>query len=397
MAETLYTNVPPLIIPAGQSSIIDAVAANLSQADKLEVAVGYVSVSGLRKLDELVDQYGIKDVKVICGMYAVEGIPGSIKTEIIRLHKKWQEQGIGDLYLVNNMTYHGKLYSFWQNGKPFRSILGSANLGAIAPTPQTRRQYELATTIDDQAQNAELAEFIQNLLTRCTIGVDRIDEIPVVHERNDLLKNTEEVSELTKSSINHYVEKETDVVFRFPIKAPKFANRFSDDRKDFTISNINVAYGKGRKNSKKGTYDPRNWFETQITVNVEVTRQPGYPNGKPFFVVTDDGYMFEAHTTAQNNKQFTAYGNDRVFGRWIKGRLVASGLLQAFDNKDQDPDRLGVVTEEMLVQSHMQNLELRKTNEKRLGKVYARNEKGRLNKKEWTEEPLDVWTLHFTD
>lgn len=397
MAETLYTNVPPLIIPAGQSSIIDAVATNLSQADKLEVAVGYVSVGGLRKLDELVDQYGIKDVKVICGMYAVEGIPGSIKTEVIRLHKKWQDQGIGDLYLVNNMTYHGKLYSFWKNGKPFRSIMGSANLGAIAPTPQTRRQYELATTIDDSTQNAELAAFIQDLLTRCTIGVDRIDEIPVVHERITLLDNIEGVTELTDSSVKSYVNKETDTVFQLPIKAPKFERRFDTGRGNYTKSNINVCYAKGRLDKKTGKIKWRSWFEVQITVSKETIFEPEYPIDKPFFVVTDDGYMFEAHTGGDNKKQLSAYGSDRIFGKWIKGRLIEAGLLKPFDSAEQDPDRLGMVTEEMLSQMHMKVLELRKTNEKRLGKVYPRNKKGKLIKKTWTEEPLDVWTLRFTN
>ena len=77
--------------------------------------------------------------------------------------------------------------------------------------------------------------------------------------------------------------------------------------------------------------------------------------------------------------------------------MVAAGLLKAFDDADQDPERLGVVTEEMLEKSNMKVLELHKTNEKRLGKVYARNERNRLDKKHSTEEPLDVWTIHFSN
>lgn len=396
MMSILYTNVPPLIKPSGKKLISEQFEESLAQSDKLEIAVGYVSVKGLQKIDELVEKYNIKDVKLICGMYSIDGMPSSIRNEIIRLHNKWRADGIGDLYIVNNMDYHGKLYIFWEDDQPFLSILGSANLGALAPTSRTLRQYELSETIEDIAENQELTGFITNLQEKCCITIEEIDKIKTVHERNDLLTNIEDVSELTESSVQHFNEKENDILFHIPIKAPKYANRFSTDRKDYASSNINVCYGNGRK-SKNGTVTPRNWFETQITVSVDITREPNYPKDKPFFLVTDDGYMFEAHTTAQNNKQLTAYGNDRIFGRWIKGRLVASGLLKPFDNKDGDPDRLGMVTEEMLKQSHMTTLELHKTNEKRLGKVFKRNEKNRLDKKQWTEEPLDVWTIHFCD
>lgn len=392
----LYTNVPPMIKAGDKKSIRDMFEEILAQSDKLEIAVGYVSVKGLQKIDELVEKYSIKDVKLACGMYSVDGMPESIRNEISRLHEKWQVAGIGEIYVVNNMDYHGKLYSFWKDGKPFRSIVGSANLGALAPAGRTMRQYELANTVEGEQENQDLADFIADLIKKCCVSADNMDGIKVVHERIELLDAIEDVSELTESSVESFNGKENGIVIRVPIKAPKFANRFSTDRKDFASSNINVCYGKGRK-AKNGKYTRRNWFETQITVSVDITREPDYPKGKPFFVVTDDGYMFEAHTTAQNNKQLTAYGDDRIFGRWIKGRLVAAGLLKAFDDADQDPDRLGVVTEEMLERSNMKVLELHKTNEKRLGKVYARNEKNRLDKKHSTEEPLDVWTIHFSN
>ncbi|MDC2842287.1 restriction endonuclease PLD domain-containing protein [Limosilactobacillus mucosae] len=392
----LYTNVPPMVKPSDKKSIRDTFEEILAQSDKLEVAVGYVSVKGLQRIDELVEKYKIKDIKLACGMYSVDGLPESIKNEIIRLHEKWRGVGIGEIYVVKNMDYHGKLYNFWKDGKPFRSIVGSANLGALAPTGRTMRQYELANTIEDKKENQDLADFIDDLIKKCCVSADNMDGIKVVHERINSLDAIEGVSELTESSVEQFNNKENGIVLRIPIKAPKFANRFSTDRKDYASSNINVCYGKGRK-GKNGKYTLRNWFETQITVSADIIRDPNYPKEKPFFVVTDDGYMFEAVTQGSNNKQLSAYGDEKKFGRWIKGRLVAAGLLKAFDDADQDPDRLGVVTEEMLERSNMKVLELHKTNEKRLGKVYARNERNRLDKKHSTEEPLDVWTIHFSN
>lgn len=392
----LYSNIPPMLKPEGKKSVLDVFKESLADSDKFEAAVGLFSVKSLCKLDKLVKESGVKDVRIVCGMYSVDGMPGSIRNEIERLHEEWQTQGIGEIYFVRSMDYHGKLYTFWKNGKPFRSIIGSADLDFLTPSGRTLRQYEIATTIESREENDELADFISGLIQKCCESAENINTIKVVHERIELLNSIEGVTELTDSSVQSFNKKENGIVVRFPIKAPKFENRFSTDSKDYARSNINVCYGSGRK-GPNGKSKPRNWFETQITVSVDITRSPDYPIGKPFFVVTDDGYMFEAHTTAQNHKQFTAYGNDRIFGRWIKGRLVANGLLKAFDNAGQDPDRLGMVTEEMLEKSNMKVLELHKTNEKRLGRVYARNDKNRLDKKHWTEEPLDVWTIHFTN
>ena len=51
----LYTNVPPMVKPSDKKSIRDTFEEILAQSDKLEVAVGYVSVKGLQRIDELVE------------------------------------------------------------------------------------------------------------------------------------------------------------------------------------------------------------------------------------------------------------------------------------------------------------------------------------------------------
>ena len=75
------------------------------------------------------------------------------------------------------------------------------------------------------------------------------------------------------------------VSFSLKLKVPKKDERYLDDGKHYTKSNINVCYAAPRSKRKA-----RDWYETQLTVGSDVYRMEGYPEkNKPFFVVTDTG------------------------------------------------------------------------------------------------------------
>ena len=108
----------------------------------------------------------------------------------------------------------------------------------------------------------------------------------------------------------------------------------------------------------------------------------GYPEkNKPFFVVTDDGYWFKAHTTSDNNKQFSAVGDELIMGRWLKGRLAAAGIVVPINNTAEDVDRTGMITKEMLSEYGCDCLEFKKTGQTAIDDDGA---------------TLDVWLLSFT-
>lgn len=394
----LFTNVAPMRIPK-EKTVRSNIKKCISQSDKVEIAVGYFSKESLARLDEWVHQFNIKNVTLIGGMYSVSGIPASVYNEIIDVNKKWQKEKIGEILLVNNMNYHGKLYTFWQKNHIFKSIIGSANLSVIAPSTSTFRQYELATYIINRSDNLELEKHLSKLITFTTPASQISKNFKKVHESIALLQGIEGVRTLTDSTVRKYEESEDGDILRIPIKAPHFNDRFKDnDRKCYTHSNINVCYGSGRK-GPNGKRQPRSWFEVQITCDRSIIHLRDYPKTKkPFYIVTDDNYMFEAHTTSANHKQLSAYGSDRVLGRWIKGRLVTAGLLTPYDHVKKDKNRNGMVTYEMLDRSGMRVLELHKTGLQELGKVYEINKKGRLDKTKAPKiEPLDVWFATFSN
>ena len=117
-----------------------------------------------------------------------------------------------------------------------------------------------------------------------------------------------------------------------------------------------------------------------MTVAKEITRQEGYPEkNKPFFVVTDDGYWFKAHTTSDGNKQFSAVGDELIMGRWIKGRLAAAGLVDPVNDTQADRDRKGMITKDMLDEYGRNSIVFTKTDQKAPD----------------GDKQLDVWTLSF--
>ncbi len=152
------------------------------------------------------------------------------------------------------------------------------------------------------------------------------------------------IHKLDMNAVITYQEHEIGPTFVIPLKVPSEEDKFNDDHRHYTKSNINVCYATPRTPRK-----PRNWYEMQLNVSSKVRTQTGYPyKGIPFYVVTDDGLGFMAHTTSANNKQLAAVGDELILGKWLKGRLVSEGLVLPIDNTDKDIERKGMITKEML-------------------------------------------------
>lgn len=403
----LTSVIPPLSDDETTVSLPATIKHLLSEASVVDIAVGYVSVEGLDELKELVQaNANLQKINLIIGMYYCAGIPKSINTKVRQLQKEWESRQIGSVWFVTSMQYHGKLYLF-QNGpdvdkaKPYKAVIGSANLSVLENTQ--RGQYELGTTVDNSVALQQLVEHVNELKEKCCVKVDddeNLQKLRIVSEQIKSLNGITDVFAISQDQVNFYKQQKTSVHFTIPIKAPAYDHRFSTNRSDFARSNINVCYGAGRLNPAGG-YTPRSWYEVQITVSRRITEQPGYPVDRPFWVITDDGYKFEAHTTAANNKQLTAFvsdNNDKVFGRWIKGRLATAGYVKPVDKVNDDTDRQGVITTEMLEHAGMRNLVLTKTSFQETGRLVERN--WNVSQKPTASDELgllDVWTAEFTN
>jgi hypothetical protein len=373
----LYTNILPLGTSDGQETIIDCFNEQIAKSDRVEIAVGYVSRAALEELDLLVEKHNISSICLTIGMYFIEGMPEGSYHAAIKLNEKWNETGVGEIRIIKAFKYHGKLYCFYHEGQPISAIIGSANLGAIKLDAGNRRQYEISSITDDSAECSEIAEFIEKLKEPvCSANISSIMGMELIREVNTSLSGIDTVTQIPPTAVQLYVQHKTGVSFVLPLKVPSYEERHLDDGKHYTKSNINVCYAAPRSKRKS-----RDWYEIQMTVSKEITRSEGYPEkNKAFFVVTDDGYWFKAHTTSDGNKQFSAVGDELILGRWIKGRLAAAGLVTPVNDTQADADRKGMITKEMLQVYGCDSLVISKTDQKALDE---------------DSSELDVWVLSF--
>ncbi|MBN2882380.1 MAG: NgoFVII family restriction endonuclease [Clostridia bacterium] len=373
----LYSNMLPLSTTDEQETIIDCINQQIAESDRIEIAVGYISRASLDEIDRLVEQFNIHSITITIGMYYIEGMPEGSYHVAVELNRKWQELGIGEIRLVRALKYHGKLYCFYKDDQVFSAIIGSANMGVLKLDANNRRQYEISCLITEENERNEIASFIEQLKApNCSANIMDVQGMTLIREINVSLNGIDTVTQLPPTGVQLYVQHKTTVSFVLPIKVPSFDERFVDDNRHYTKSNINVCYAAPRSRRKS-----RDWYETQMTVAKEITRLEGYPEKNvTFFVVTDDGYWFKAHTTSDGNKQFSAVGDELILGRWIKGRLAAAGLVTPVNDTQLDADRRGMITKEMLTSYGCDSLVLTKTDQKALDE--DRNE-------------LDVWVLSF--
>lgn len=375
----LYSNILPLGTEDSQQTILDCFREQVVQADHIEIAVGYISVASITELESIAENFEIKTICLIVGMYYIEGMPEKIYHTAMKINQKWHQSGIGEIRLVTPFKYHGKLYCFYKKAQPFAAIIGSANLSIIKPEASNRRQYEISALTTDLREVSDIADHIKKLKnTSCSLNISEINKVPLIHEINTALNGIELVTSIPPSNVAFYEQCASAVSFFLPLKVPMSADRYLDDGRHFTKSNINVCYAAPRSKRK-----PRDWYETQLTVGAKIYRMNGYPEkNKPFFVITDDGYWFKAHTTSDHNKQFSAVGDELIMGRWLKGRLVAAGLVAPVNNTAEDIERRGMITQEILDAYGCDRLLLKKTGQTALDK---------------NGESLDVWFLAFVE
>ena len=372
----LYSNILPMGLEEDQKTIIDCFHEQAALADQIEIAVGYLSRSSLDEIERIVDENQISSIVITAGMYYVEGMPEGTYRTALKLNRKWQEQGKGEIRLVRSFKYHGKLYIFLKDGKPFSVISGSANMGVILQEASNRRQYEIASLITSPEECAAYLKHVNQLKEpNLSANIGEITGLTLIREQNVSLDGIDLVNRVAPAVVEIYSQAATPISFTLPIKVPSKEDRFLDDGKHFTKSNINVCYAAPR-NARKS----RDWYEVQMTVAKEITRKEGYPEKNvPFFVVTDDGYWFKAHTTSDGNKQFSAVGDELIMGRWIKGRLAAAGLVDPVNDTQADRDRKGMITKDMLEEYGRDSIVFTKTNQKAPD----------------GDKQLDVWTLSF--
>lgn len=308
----LFSNQRPLV--TSYRNFRDTFYNLMSTTDKLDLAVGYVTADSMLELRKIIEQNKHKpELNLLIGMHYFDGFTKTQYNAAKNLNEYLNVTGLGEVSLVNAFRYHGKIYSFSDSVGAFAGIIGSNNLSSLDDVCNT---YEAAAFINERDKATELKNFISNLASSSCVG---LDEFPMdrIKEENPVLEGHPYVSKVSRERIQNIGCELTSTVFEIPLKAEE-------------KSNLNVYFGKGRKD-KRGMVKPRPWYEVELIVSNRITRIPGYPQKDTpqsiFTVVTDDGWSFKCNVSGDNSKNFRSDDDLKILGKWIKGRLESNGAL----------------------------------------------------------------------
>lgn len=281
---------------------------NLSKAQHVRMATGYISSASLIELKKIVEVNEKPSVEILIGMHYYDGFTKQQFDSALALNETLQKQNRGVVYLSNAMRFHGKLYSFTNEKKCFGAIVGSSNLSSIFAAYKI---YEAdCFFVGDNAKTIDKS--IQDIFRKLGKPITNF-QIESFIKNNDLLENHYGVSKVSHEELTTILATKTGVTFDIPMKTE-------------AKSNLNCFFGKGRVN-QRGFEMPRPWYEVEIIVPVSITRLLNYPTNRTFDVVTNDGWRFTCETNGQNSKNLRSRNDLSILGKWIKGKLEQSGAL----------------------------------------------------------------------
>lgn len=309
----------------------------LEESDRVDIATGFISADSLAELIGFIGRNEGPKLTLFLGMYATVKLRRAEYDAAIKLNELLQKKGLGEILFSKCFPFHGKIYSFYKNGKPQAGIIGSNNLSTILKSAKT---YEASVLLKDPEINRDIASFLKGLFSNAGSCITDYD----TSKGFKLAGALEEVAcsmEVKKTDVDEVKDHLTSLEFEIPLK--------TTDK-----SNLNVFFGKGREDTK-GFIRPRPWYEVELIVPKETTTKVGYPKAQTadavFPVVTDDGWRFKIKISGDDSKNFRSEGDLTILGRWIKGRLEQAGLL-----KVGEP-----VTDELLERWGRKSLRLVKT------------------------------------
>jgi hypothetical protein len=309
----LLSKIPPL--NSYKYNFHDTFIELLSASRKVRIATGYISDESVVGLQELIrHNFGEKGfyLELVLGMHYFEGLTKKQLNVINSLNNFLEQHSFGNVRVVNRFKFHGKVYCFYNEKKPFSCLVGSSNLNSITTS---HSNYEVDVKIENERFLNNMDKVLNDLNEKATISISqwknpKILPQPSPLENYDIWNRREEI-EIEK--INGYdIPRKTDLFFDISLKyEPK--------------SNLNVFFGKGRM-SKNKFIVPRPWYEVEIITPVKIAQDPQYPKGE-FTLITKEGWKFKCKTTGDYHKNLRSMYDLQVLGRWIKGEMEKSDCL----------------------------------------------------------------------
>ena len=309
----LTSKIPPLNTNA--NTFYDAFFNLLTVSDKVDIASGYISADSLAELQQYAEKNTTQNlhINLVMGMHYFEGITKAQYNAAAKLNAFLTDTQTGQVVVVRDFKFHGKIYSFAKNGTTFSTIIGSSNLDNISKV-HSSFEIDVVAEREDTAFLRSVDSFMHDLNDRSVISIS--EWTPNFIQGRSALEGYDNVNKISLEETNRVFSGQTAVSFDIPLKTePK--------------SSLNVFFGKGRMN-KNGLVIPRPWYEIELIVSKEITSQSAYPHGS-FTVYTKDGWRFECYTSGDYYKNLRSSFDLQILGRWIKGQMEEADVIKPGD------------------------------------------------------------------
>ena len=290
------------------------IRSNLSRANLLDIASGYVSEDILSEFEEafanIISRQG--RVRILVGMAFYVGIAARTLSQLKRIDDMLcvKRNGSG-IYVATGRRFHGKIYQVGTTPSSSQYYVGSSNFSRSG----LMGNLECTLKIKDTETQGEIASYLKYLF-----DPENAAAIPGSEEylRRVTTQNLKDVERYDVKRIQVNPSKG----FVFPL------GRLSEK------SGLNVYFGKGREN-KAGVVLPRKWYEVELISPVDLIRSPYYPKGD-FTAYTDDGYVLHLYTGGDNLKNIRSRPTLTLLGEWIKSKLQNTKALELLDPVNED-------------------------------------------------------------
>ncbi len=309
----LLTRKKPLQLK--QDEFFDAFEEYSNSAQSIDISTGYVSVESIRFLLENVKASTLPHIDLAIGMHAFDGFTKTQYDAAMNLADELKKSNTGSASICISFPFHGKIFAFHKNGKPFAAIIGSSNLSGLCPGSPN---VEVDAAIEDPKFLEELSAFQKQLRGKACEPLENWN--PKRFIQNNVLVGAER---LNPKEAGKFWSLKQLTEFSIPLKAE-------------LKSNLNACFGKGRENKRKKLIRPRPWYEVELVVPSIITALPEYPRQQSFKTITDDGWSFNCKTSGDYSKNFRSENDLSILGTWIKGRLESAGLLKIGELVNED-------------------------------------------------------------
>lgn len=358
MTELLATNLSPL--KTTLKTFPESWGKDFLNAKKVQIATGYVSGESCALIKTLAIDKNVY-VELIVGMALKDGLTNNQFNKLNELNIALNDASLGGVFIVSDFAFHGKV-TYFQTSFGDVSYLGSSNLSGIVPIGNNDgRNFEMDVRIVDATHTLDIHNFIEDLKAKSSRAYDEIkDQIRIVRMPVETLIGQKNVIEVGQTEyLSHLLNSELGEAFELPLSTEQ-------------ASSLNAYFGKPRF-SKSGKAMPRDWYEVNLVLPKKARSNAlDYPFHEEFIVVTDDGFEFVGKSSGDDGKNFSSRKNNKIIGRWLKGRLQESGALV----------RGQMVTDEVLRNYGKSSLTMVKTN--------------RTKYDQFTEKDLPIYLLSFS-